>query len=88
MPYNPQNVTAPCDEPAEITDEQRAGSRRTISQWCAQQEAAGEFTHDEAKDVLLELLQMLGVHPDQKPAQLTSTMPPAALNSCSYTSRR
>jgi hypothetical protein len=48
-----KNVTAVCDEPAELTEEQRKAARRTVAQYAIDVADA------------TELMEMLGVHPSQ-----------------------
>jgi len=52
------NVTAVCDEPSVITDDQRQAARRTVAQ------AVSRLGGDAAE--LKERLQMLGIYPGQE----------------------
>lgn len=74
--YNPQHVTAPCDEPAELSDEQRTAARRIV---------AGNAV--DAQDATA-LMLMLGIYPGQESEEFNLTLPQCALNRSSYTVRR
>jgi hypothetical protein len=88
--FNPQNRTAPCDEPSPITDDQAEATRHTIADWCSQQVESEAMTHDEAKAALVDIMQMLGVYPGQIKGPSANIMAPIALNAdpSAYTIRR
>lgn len=89
--FNPQNRTAPCDEPSEITDEQQLAARKIVADYCAQQREKGEWNDLEAKAALVDYMEMLGIYPGQEGADFKPKVPDAALgtlNNCSYTTRR
>lgn len=63
------NVTAVCDEPADLTAEQVIAARDTVVSWVAKQDGLGAAE-------AAELFQMLGVHPMQDVAQDSATTLP------------
>ena len=67
--YVNANVTAVCDEPADVTPEQVTATRQAVASWISKQDGLGAVE-------AAELMKILGVHPKQDdPTTSTAILP-------------